>query len=127
MKKTFVSAFLILFASAALLAQTSQSNLFKFRNVQDADVVLKALNSELKLTAEEFPKVQNLLNTSAQSQETLYAKPENKDQQMVDVIVTRQSNHIEANLKEILGATKYKQYVDAKATIEQKVKLALKN
>lgn len=120
MKKLFSITMLVLFGAAVAFAQES-FQLYKFNSQRDAEKVLKALNAELKLNAEQYKSVEDLLFKSAQSQVELYAKEQNKDVHMVDMIVTRNTRHIEGNLQNILGEKLYKTYNDKKAAITKAV------
>ncbi len=127
MKKIFSSALLVLLFSAVSFAQTSTYSLYKFNSTAESDIVLKALNLELKFSEAEFAKVQDILNASARSQSELYKLPDNKNPENITLIVNRQTMHIEGNLKNIIGEDRYKKYVAAKATIEAKAKELGKN
>ncbi len=127
MKKIFASAFLLLAFAAMSFGQQAYS-LYKLSGGQaDADIVLKAMSIELKLTEAEFPKVKELITTSARSQAELFSKPESKNPETAAMIVNRQTNHIEANLKNILGEDRFKKYTEVKAAIEAKAKELGKN
>lgn len=127
MKKIFASAFLMLAFAAISFAQTG-TPLFQFTKGQaDADIVLKAISLEIKLSDTEFPAVRELLSKSAASQVELFGKPENKDPEQAKLIWMRQTAHIEGNLRNILGEDKFKLYQDHKAAIEAKAKELGKN
>lgn len=127
MKKIFSSALLVLLFSAVSFAQTSTYSLYKFNSTAESDIVLKALNLELKFSEAEFAKVQDILNASARSQSELYKLPDNKNPENITLIVNRQTMHIEGNLKNIIGEDRYKKYIAAKASIEAKAKELGKN
>lgn len=121
MKKILsTSVFFILFAVAAF-AQT-QSDLYKMKSATDAEIVLKAMAAELKLEGEQFAKVREILTKSAISQQEQAQIKENNTPGMESMIVNRQSLHIEANLKGVLGEEKYKLYETSKAKIAEQVK-----
>lgn len=120
MKKLLSIATLVLFGATVAFAQES-FQLYKFNSQRDAEKVLKVLNAELKLNAEQYKTVEDLLFKSAQSQVELYAKEQNKDIHMVEMIVTRNTRHIEGNLQSILGEKLFKSYTDKKAAIVKSV------
>ncbi|MFN8286041.1 MAG: hypothetical protein U0V74_04770 [Chitinophagales bacterium] len=127
MKKIFASAFLIM-AFAAMSFGQQAYNLYKLSGgAAEADLVLKAMNIELKLTDAEFPKVKELITASARSQQELFTKPESKNPETATLIVQRQTTHIESNLKNILGEDRYKKYLEVKPAIEAKAKELGKN
>jgi hypothetical protein len=127
MKRLFATSVMVLAFAAAIFAQKS-FNLYNFDNTKSADAVIKVLNNELLLTPDQFTKVRDLLYASAKGQAEL---KQNKDAgntaQQQDAMVTRQTMHIEGNLKAILGEDKYKRYEAIKPTLEQKLKDLPKN
>lgn len=126
MKKCITTSVLFVAFVIAAIAQT-QSDLFKMTTEADADVVLKVLSTELKLNHEEFSKVREILVKSAQSQaQSLQDKNLNTPEMQVTVL-KRQTLHIEANLKNVLGEEKYKSYEAAKAKLAEQVKGMRKN
>lgn len=125
MKRLMATTFLLFALAAVSFAQSS--NLYKLTSTDNADVVLKIMNDELKLTQEQFSAVRDLLYGSAKSQAEQYARKENQSGQNLEVIVTRQTQHIEGNLKQILGDAGFAAYTKKKASIEERVKAILKN
>lgn len=126
MKKCITTSVLFVAFVIAAIAQ-AQSDLFKMTTEADADVVLKVLSTELKLNHEEFSKVREILVKSAQSQaQSLQDKNLNTPEMQVTVL-KRQTLHIEANLKNVLGEEKYKSYEAAKAKLAEQVKGMRKN
>ncbi|MCW5907439.1 MAG: hypothetical protein KIS94_06245 [Chitinophagales bacterium] len=126
MKKFITTSVLFVAFAVAAMAQT-QSDLFKMTTEADADVVLKVLSTELKLSTEEFSKVREILVKSAQSQaQSLQDKNLNTPEMQVNVL-RRQTLHIETNLKTILGEEKFKAYEAAKTKLTEQVKGNRKN
>lgn len=128
MKKLFTT-FSLLVAFVAF-SFAGNSTLYAFTKTEDADAVLKVLNAELTLTQTQFTQVRDLLYGSARSQSELLKSEKGKDPVYAEAVVTRQSAHIEANLKSLIGEDKYKIYDSKKADIEKKVaevKSKLKN
>lgn len=119
------STFFILFAVAAF-AQTG-SDLYKMKTAADAEIVLKALAAELRLEGNQFALVREILTKSATSQQEQAQRKENLTPEMESMIVTRQTLHIETNLKNVIGEEKFKQYELAKAKIAEQVKNLRKN
>ncbi|MCS6935018.1 MAG: hypothetical protein NZM35_07695 [Chitinophagales bacterium] len=109
MKKLTTLLFTIIASSALLMAQENYP-LYKFTSRADAEKVLRVLQSDLKLNADQYKAVQELLFNSAKSQQELYAMEQNKDPKMVEMIVLRNTRHIEANLQNILGEDLFKIY-----------------
>jgi hypothetical protein len=120
MKKSILSfVFVAAFAMVAFAQQSTE--LYKFSTPADAEKVLKVLNTELKLSPNDFALVRNLLEKSALSQSE-FAKTENaKDAATAKVILERQTRHIEGNLKNIIGEDRYNAYELAKPAITKKV------
>jgi hypothetical protein len=125
MKRLMATTFLLFALASISFAQSS--NLYKLTSTDKADVVLKIMNDELKLTQEQFSAVRDLLYGSAKSQMEQYARKDNQSGQNLEVIVTRQTQHIEGNLKQILGDAGFAAYTKKKASIEERVKAILKN
>jgi hypothetical protein len=98
----------------------SVSELYKMKNVKEADMVLKALNLELSLDGDLFNRVRDLLYTSAKFQTDFFNSEKAKDAETVKVAMFRQTTHIENSLKGILGEEKFKAYQQKKAEIEKK-------
>lgn len=98
----------------------SGNSLYKFTSERQADILLKAISSEFKTTEAEFVKINELMSGSARSQVEQYQQEAAKDVNMVEMIVNRQTRHIEANLEQILGADKFKEYQKALPAIEKK-------
>ncbi len=126
MKKILATSSLFLLFAVAAFAQTS-SDLFKMQSATDAEIVLKALATELKLEGDQFAKVREILSKSALSQQEQAQRKENQNPEMESMILNRQTLHIEANLKGVLGEEKFKLYETAKAKIAQQVKSMRKN
>jgi hypothetical protein len=126
MKKILAtSTFFILFAIAAF-AQTT-SDLYKMKSATDAEIVLKALSSQLNLTGDEFSKVREILTKSALSQSEQAQRKENQTPEMENMILTRQTLHIETNIKGVIGEEKFRLYESLKAKITEQVKGLRKN
>lgn len=121
--KKILSAIIFLMSAISINAQ-QVSNLYQFSSVSKAETVANILKSELKLSNNEFNKVQELLTASAQSQIELSTKDINRDTQEAATIVRRQTTHIESNLQLIIGDVKFKEYQKKKAIIEVKAKSA---
>ncbi len=119
MKKLILSLFAIAIIAVSVNAQSS-FQLFKFTESRQADVVLKVLSSELKLSDSQFSSIKQLIMGSAQSQVEQYKSELAKNPEHVANILRRQTTHIEGNLKTILGEDKYKIYEGSKAGIEKK-------
>ena len=113
MKRIFATSVLFLALAVGAFAQSS-TNLFKMTSVEDADLVLKVLTTDLHLDPAVHGQVRELLQKSAKSQAEQMMRMQSKDEQMESAIVTRQSLHIETNLKNIIGEDKYKQYEQLK-------------
>jgi len=120
MKKSILS--FVFVAAFTLVGFAQQSTeLYKFATPADAEKVLKVLNSELKLSVNDFTLVRNLLEKSAISQSE-FAKSENaKNAETARIILERQTRHIEANLKNIIGEDRFNAYELAKPAITKKV------
>jgi hypothetical protein len=120
MKKSILSfVFITVFAVVGFAQQTTE--LYKFSTPADAEKVLKVLNTELKLSPNDFSLVRNLLEKSALSQSE-FAKGENaKDVATAKIILERQTRHIEGNLKNIIGEERFKAYEASKPAISKKV------
>ncbi len=127
MKKIFSSALLVILFSVAAFAQNAAYSLYKFNSTAESDIVLKALNLEVKFSDAEFTRMQEILTASARSQSELFKLPDNKNPENIAMIVNRQTTHIEGNLKNLIGEDRYKKYLAAKATIEAKAKELGKN
>jgi hypothetical protein len=121
MKKLLTTA-IILFAVMAFsfAQQTVASDFYLMKTQQDAEQVLKAINSELHLAEAEYAKVKELLVTSSKSQEEQLKSF--TEAERLNIIKTRQTAHIENNLRGIVGVDKYNIYLNKKADIEAKLK-----
>lgn len=125
--RKLLTATLITFSVMAFsfAQQTVASDFYLMKTQKDAEYVLKAINLELHLSETEFNKVKELLFASAKSQgEQLQS---NTDTERLNIIKTRQTAHIESNLKSIIGLDKYNIYLNKKAAIEAKLKELKKN
>ena len=125
MKKLFTTLLTITIFTAFSFAQ-QQSGLFLFKNPTKADVVLKVLHGELKLTESQFTQIRDLIMSSAKSQAELFKTPENQTPEMTRAIEMRQTTHIEENMKNIMGADKFKIYQEKKTELAAKVQSAEK-
>ena len=127
MKKLLTTALLALSVIAYSFAQqTVADDFYLMKTQKDAEFVLKAINMELHLNEPDFAKVQDVLFASAKSQGEQFASTPAPDAERTNIIKTRQTAHIENNLKVILGA-KYNVYLDNKAKIEANLKTLKKN
>lgn len=118
MKKIF-ALFTAAFFAVTLFAQTGNT-LYKFTNERQADYLLKAISLNFKMTDSESAKIMEVLQGSARSQVEQYQQESGKDANMVDMIVNRQTRHIEANFEQILGADRFKEYQKALPSIQTK-------
>ena len=128
MKKLLTTFTLIVTLVAFSFA--GNSTIYAFTKIEDADAVLKVLNTELTLTQTQFTQVRDLLYGSARSQAELLKTEKGKDPVYADAVIIRQTAHIEANLKSLVGEDKFKIYQSKKADIEKQVaelKSKLKN
>jgi hypothetical protein len=91
------------------------------KNNQEAGIVLNIINGELKLTEETYTKLKHMLEASALSQSEQLANSQ-LAQEKIDVMVMRQTNHIEANLKAMIGEAQYNLYLQKKADMVTKLK-----
>lgn len=107
--KKITAFFAAVLFGVAVYAQDA-ANFYKFTSVQEADKVITVLTTQLKLNAKESSAVAELIKTSAQSQVEQYKLEQNKDVNMVNMIVSRQTRHIEANLKNIIGEERFRLY-----------------
>lgn len=102
------------------------TDLYKFNSQVDAERVITILKNELKLSSDEFIAVSELLLVSAKSQIELSGKEQNKDAYEASTILRRQTQHIEANLQNIIGVERFKLYQSQKSAIEAKTKAGAK-
>ena len=125
MKKPLATS-LILFSSIlfSIAQQTVASDFYLMKNTREAEFVLKAINTELKLSETEFTKAKDLLFASALSQEEQFKL--SPDAEKINAIKARQTAHIENSLKTILG-DKFAIYNQKKAAIEVRLKEIKKN
>ena len=98
------------------------SDLYKFSSQVDAERVVGVLKNELNLSSDELTAVSELLLASAKSQIELSGKEQNKDAYESSTILRRQTQHIEANLQNIIGVERFKLYQSQKSAIEAKTK-----
>jgi hypothetical protein len=115
MKKLFTT---IICAAFAVVSFAQSSNLFNMKSADDADKVLKVIASELKLEGESFTKVREILVKSAESQAELAARKEFATPDMQAAIVTRQTAHIDVNLKGVLTEAQYQTYLTSKEKMQ---------
>ena len=113
---------IILFAVMAFsyAQQTVASDFYLMKTQEEAQLVLKAINSELHLAEAEYAKVKELLTTSSKSQEEQLKSF--TETERLNIIKTRQTAHIENNLRGIVGVDRYNIYLNKKADIEAKLK-----
>ncbi len=102
------------------------TDLYKFNSQVDAERVITILKNELKLSSDELSAVSELLLASAKSQIELSGKEQNKDAYEASTILRRQTQHIEANLQNIIGVERFKLYQSQKSAIEAKTKAGAK-
>lgn len=126
MKKILATSTLFILFATVALAQ-NQSDLYRMKTATDAEIVLKALSSQLNLSGDEFAKVREILTKSATSQGEQAQRKENHTPEMENMILTRQTLHIETNLKSVIGVEKFKLYETSKAKILEQVKSLRKN
>lgn len=123
MQKLIATAVILLTALFSFAQQTVSSDFYAMKNTQEAAIVLNIINSELSLSAEAQTKLKHLLEASAQSQaEQLAFSP--ASQERVNVMLMRQSNHIEANLKAMITEEQYNMYLRKKADMVVKLTAA---
>jgi hypothetical protein len=121
MQKLIATTVILLSVAFSFAQQTVASDFYAMKNNQEAGIVLNVINSELKLSEENYNKLKHLLEASAQSQsEQLAFSP--AAQERIDVMVMRQTNHIEANLKAMVGEAQYNLYLQKKADMLTKLK-----
>lgn len=126
MKKT-IACILLTFILYIAFAQNT-SSLYRITTRQQADIVLKAISTEVNLTNDEFSQLRDLLYASASGQEEISKQPGGNTQQTIESIVIRQTLHIEENMKNLIGADKFKLYQTKKAAIEKRAQtISLKN
>ncbi len=123
MQKLIATAVILLTALFSFAQQTVSSDFYAMKNTQEAAIVLNIINSELNLSTEAQTKLKHLLEASAQSQaEQLGFSP--ASQERVNVMLMRQSNHIEANLKAMITEEQYNMYLRKKADMVVKLTAA---
>ena len=126
MKKLFATTLILLSVIAFSFAQqTVASDFYLMKNTHDAELVLKAINNELKLSETTFAQVCDLLFASAKSQAEQITPT--IESERVNIIKTRQTAHIENQLKTILGLDKFNIYQQKKAAMDTKLKELKKN
>ncbi len=116
MKGIFATVILFMVITTGAFAQTS-NDLFKMRNAEDADLVLKVLTNDLSLPADVHGTLRDILQKSAKSQQDQMARMQTKDANMESAIIARQTAHIETNMKNLIGEEKYKLYEQLKEKI----------
>lgn len=123
MQKLIATTVILLTALFSFAQQTVSSDFYAMKNTQEAAIVLNIINSELNLSTEAQTKLKHLLEASAQSQaEQLGFSP--ASQERVNVMLMRQSNHIEANLKAMITEEQYNMYLRKKADMVVKLTAA---
>jgi Spy/CpxP family protein refolding chaperone len=123
MQKLIATAAILLTVLFSFAQQTVSSDFYAMKNTQEAGIVLNIINSELNLSAEAQAKLKHLLEASAQSQsEQLAFSP--ASQERTNVMLMRQSNHIEANLKAMITPEQYNTYLRKKADMVVKLTAA---
>lgn len=123
MQKLIATAAILLTVLFSFAQQTVSSDFYAMKNTQEAGIVLNIINSELNLSAEAQAKLKHLLEASAQSQsEQLAFSP--ASQERINVMLMRQSNHIEANLKAMVTPEQYNTYLRKKADMVVKLTAA---
>lgn len=120
MKKLFATLLLTTAIITITIAQGTY-DFYKMQNKSEADAILHALNSELKLSDAQFAELSELLYSSMKGQTEIFQKPENTSPDIADNIMRRQTGHIEGNLQEIIGEAKFKIYLEKKAAIEKQL------
>ena len=126
MKKLFATTLILLSIIAFSFAQqTVASDFYLMKNTHDAELVLKAINNELKLSETTFAQVRDLLFASAKSQAEQITPT--IETERINIIKTRQTVHIENQLKTILGLDKFNIYQQKKAAMDTKLKELKKN
>ncbi len=126
MKKLMFTTLLLLAVTVATFAQSS-FKLFRFTNLAQAELVLKSIGSEVKLTAAQTDQIRTLFTQNVTHQAEIFDKAENTQGDRYNMYMTRQTGHLEGNLRTILGEETYKQYEAAKPAIEAKVLASTKN
>lgn len=123
MQKLIATAAILLTVLFSFAQQTVSSDFYAMKNTQEAGIVLNIINSELNLSAEAQTKLKHLLEASAQSQsEQLAFSP--ASQERINVMLMRQTNHIEANLKAMVTPEQYNTYLRKKADMVVKLTAA---
>lgn len=120
MKGIFATVILFMVMTTGAFAQTN-NDLYKMRNAEDADLVLKVLTTNLHLDASVHGTLRDILQKSALSQQNQMAQMQTKDANLESVIVARQTAHIETNMKNLIGEEKYKLYEQLKDKITAEV------
>ena len=122
MQKLLSSAVIIFTVIAYSFAQqTVASDFYLMKTSKDAENVLKVINSEMHLSETEYTKLKDLLLVSQKSQAEQFAETPAPNAERTNVIKTRQTAHIESNLKAFVGSDKYNIYVRTKPAIEAKL------
>ena len=118
-----LSTTVIMFAviASSFAQQTVASDFYLMKTPKDAENVLKAINLELHLSETEYAKLKDLLSASQKSQAEQFAETPAPNVDRTNVIKTRQTAHIESNLKALVGSDKYNIYVRTKPAIEAKL------
>ena len=120
MKKLF-ETLLVMTAIITIAIAQSTYDFYKMQNKSEADAVLNALNTELKLSDSQSAELRELLYGSMKGQVEIFQKPENTDADVVQGVLRRQTGHIEGNLQEMIGEAKFKIYLQKKPAIEKQL------
>jgi hypothetical protein len=111
-----------LLAITFVMQCTFASEIYILRSKDDVDKVLSAIKQIVKPDTEQATKIEVLLNDSYSFVAELKSNNYTEKQYAENRIFVRQEQHIENSLQEILGATKYKEYIANKQAIEIMVK-----
>ncbi len=120
MKKSLATLLLMTAIITITLAQSTY-DFYKMQTKSEADIILNALNNELKLSDIQFAELRELLYGSMKGQAELLQKSENTDADVIQGILRRQTGHIEGNLQELIGEAKFKTYLQKKPAIEKQL------
>ena len=120
MKKIFATL-LVMTAIITINIAQGTYDFYKMQNKSEADAVLNALNTELKLSDSQSAELRELLYGSMKGQVEIFQKPENTDADVVQGVLRRQTGHIEGNLQEMIGEAKFKIYLQKKPAIEKQL------
>lgn len=123
MKKATLTSLLLVIAFTFGFAQ-QKYYLFELTSTKKADIVLKAINSELLLGDETYNQVRDLLYESAKGQEEASHRSTPLSPEQADRGLMRQTMHIENALHAIIGDALFVKYTAHKQEIETSVKAA---